>query len=166
LGRLDTVTVTICLDLRPLSRPIAELWAWQGNYRQGDVGAVSLSLDRFGQTKPVVARHFGDRLTVIAGNHTLEAARQLGWNHLAVVVRDDLNEEEAIAYAIADNRTSDLATNNEAVLGQLLARLAHNDDLLIATGFDGDDIDDLHEDPLPPLPPDEPKLCPHCGEEL
>jgi len=128
-------------DLEPLARPIDELHAWEGNYRQGDIGAVSLSLDRFGQAKPIVGRHFDKRLTIIAGNHTLEAARQLGWDRLAVVVRDDLTEDEAIAYAIADNRTSDLASNNLDILTDHLKSLAHDEHLLLATGFDGDDLD-------------------------
>jgi hypothetical protein len=132
-------------DLLPLAKPIESLWLWEGNYRQGDVGAVSVSLERFGQTKPIVARHFKHgrkkpQLTVIAGNHTLKAALLLGWDHLAVVTRDDLTEEEAVAYAIADNRTNDLATNNESILVELLLGMADDQELLIATGYDNEDV--------------------------
>ena len=140
--------IMIVDDLQPLAKPIGELRQWEGNYREGDVGAVAVSLARFGQTKPVVARHFdGDdgvaRLVIIAGNHTYKAARHLNWPELAVVTRDDLSEAEAIAYAIADNRSSDLATNNDGILGELLSGIADDEALLLATGFDGDDLDAL-----------------------
>ena len=84
-------------DLQQLARPISDLTVWDKNYRQGDVGAVSLSLERFGQCKPIVGRHYGDELRIIAGNHTLLAASALGWDDLAVVVRDDLTEQQALA---------------------------------------------------------------------
>ena len=74
------------------------------------------SLHRFGQQKPIVI----DRGNIIrAGNGTLEAARSIGWTHLDCV-RTELLSSDAIAYAIADNRTAELAEwDDDALAAQL-----------------------------------------------
>ncbi len=70
-----------------------------------NIEALKDSLKRFGQQKPVVVLPGGK---VIAGNGTVAAARALGWKEIQVV-RTELNKNEAVAYAIADNRTAELA---------------------------------------------------------
>ncbi len=92
--------------------------------------AIRNSLERFGQQKPIVVDKDGK---VVAGNGTLTAAAELGWEDIACV-RTGLGNQEAVAYAIADNRTSDLA---EWDLGQLQTSLERMDpSLLDYTGFD------------------------------
>jgi site-specific DNA-methyltransferase (adenine-specific) len=62
--------------------------------------------------------------TVLAGNGMLEAARSLGWSELAVtVVPDGWSDEQARAYALADNRTGELAEWDVAVLDEHLVEL-------------------------------------------
>jgi hypothetical protein len=85
--------------------------------------AVRASLRRFGQQKPIVARKDG---VVIAGNGTLQAARELGWDTIAVVWTD-LESTEAVAYSIADNRSAELAQWDERVLVELLESLQDDD---------------------------------------
>jgi len=87
--------------------------------------AIRSSLHRFGQQKPIVIDARG---VVRAGNGTLEAARQLGWDTIAVV-RSDLEGSEATAYAIADNRSAELATWDDEALSAILQSLD-------AEGFD------------------------------
>lgn len=70
------------------------------------------SLKQFGQQKPIVALEDG---TVIAGNATLKAALSLGWNEIAVSYFLGTHEQ-AVAYALADNRTSELSEWNAEVL--------------------------------------------------
>jgi hypothetical protein len=48
-------------------------------------------------------------MIVRAGNGRVLAARELGWTHLACVVVDE-SEVEATAFAIADNRSAELAS--------------------------------------------------------
>jgi ParB-like chromosome segregation protein Spo0J len=48
------------------------------------------------------------RGVVIAGNGTLAAAVELGWKDIDVV-ETKLKGQEAVAFAIADNRTAELA---------------------------------------------------------
>lgn len=107
----------IAEPLRDLAVPLDQLRTLEGNPRRGDVRAVARSLERFGQRKPVVARADG---TVIAGNHLLAAARELGWSELAVTRVDD-DDATAKAFALADNRTAELGAFD---LGDLAAMAA------------------------------------------
>jgi ParB-like chromosome segregation protein Spo0J len=93
------------------------------------------SLRRFGQQKPIVVDSSG---VVRAGNGTLEAAKSLGWSEIDVVYTK-LVDADAEAYAIADNRASDLATWDPAVLELQFARM----DLELAQLLGADDADDV-----------------------
>jgi len=104
-----------------------------------NLDSIAGSLDRFGQQKPIVVH----RDVVIAGNGTLAAARTLGWTRLAVVrLPDDWDEAEVRAFAIADNRTSDLATWDYEELVASLGGI-DDEDLIKASGFTADEYDDL-----------------------
>jgi len=74
---------------------------------------------RFGQQKPIVIRPDG---TVIAGNGFLAAAHALGWLDVWVV-ETNLEGEEAMAFALADNRTAELAEWDLEILAASFARL-------------------------------------------
>lgn len=78
--------------------------------------AIRRSLRRFGQQKPIVVDRDG---VVVAGNGTLEAARAEGWSDI-LAVETDLEGDEARAFAVADNRTTDLSTWNFAMLGDVV----------------------------------------------
>lgn len=128
-------------DLIPLATPIESLKHWEKNPRKGNIEAVSRSLARFGQRKPIVAsRKTGE---VIAGNHTLAAARHLGWKQIAVVWVDD-DEQTAVAFALADNRTQDLGSYDEDLLDELIESIKEQD-LLLATGYTEDIEEDFSE---------------------
>lgn len=129
----------ILLELQHLATPIEQLKPLPGNPRKGDVEAVAKSYERFGQRKPIVVTEDG---TVIAGNHQLLAAKKLGWTEIAVVrVEDD--EQTAKAFALADNRTADLGSYDDTLLAELLADVSSDLDLLAATGYTEQDLDDL-----------------------
>jgi len=101
-----------------------------------NLDAIKGSLARFGQQKPIVV---GKNNVVIAGNGTLEAARALGWA-LIDVVRTELEGTDAAAFAIADNRTGELAEWDAAVLGETLKSLQDMDFDLGSIGFDEKDL--------------------------
>jgi DNA modification methylase len=134
-------TANIAEALKPLATPIGDLSPLPGNPRKGDVEAVKRSYQRFGQRKPIVANRDG---TVIAGNHQLKAAQALGWDEIAVVFVDD-DDQTAKAFALADNRTADLGTYDDQALADLLAEVAIDPELLLATGYSLDDLADLSE---------------------
>jgi ParB-like chromosome segregation protein Spo0J len=139
-----------------------------------NIATIVASLRRFGQQKPIVVDSSG---VVRAGNGTLEAARQLGWDTIQIV-RTELKSSDAIAYAIADNRTSELAEWDDDILAaQLQGLLTEDEELLDAAGFDEDELAALLDEPDfdPGTEEDqgqldqlEPKLvtCPHCRTEF
>lgn len=109
--------------LRPLALPIETLTPDPANARtHGDknLAAIQGSLAKFGQRKPIVVQRQG--MIVRAGNGTLAAAKALGWTEIAAVVVDE-SDIEATGFAIADNRTAELAEWDEDVLSQLLGAL-------------------------------------------
>lgn len=96
-----------------------------------NLAAIRLSYEQFGQMKPIVVAKDGK--TVLAGNGQLEVAREMGLEKIAVVRADHLTPEMAQAYAIADNRTGDLAEWDYVQLSETLN--SFQDDLKLAAGF-------------------------------
>jgi site-specific DNA-methyltransferase (adenine-specific) len=136
-------------DLLNLATPVKNLKLLEGNPRKGDVAAVAKSLDTFGQRKPIVALRDG---TVIAGNHTLQAAVSLGWDEIAVVYTDD-DPVTAKAYALADNRTAELGGYDDEALAALMSEVAEADlELFAATAWTIDDLESLLADAEEALP--------------
>lgn len=121
---------------------VAALHTYHRNARQGDIGAISVSLRVNGQYRPIVVNrgtHTGRPNEVLAGNHTLMGARELGWGTVAAVFVD-VDEDAATRIVLADNRTADLGSYDESALVELLRDL---DGAFEGTGYDGDDLDDL-----------------------
>lgn len=106
------------------------------NARVGDTSAIAESLTRFGQVKPIVVQKSTGH--VVAGNHTREAAKSLGWEEIAAVLLD-IDDETAKAYLLADNRLSDRARYDQAKLYDSLESLLDLD----GTGYDLDYVESL-----------------------
>jgi hypothetical protein len=123
-------------ELRSLLTPVDELHPHPQNPRRSQLGPIAESLQLHGQYRPVIAQLDG---TVIAGNHTLAAARYLGWTHVAAQLLD-VDDERARRIMLVDNRTSDLATYDDAELSALLAELSETDASLDGTGYNADDL--------------------------
>lgn len=141
---------------------IASLMLDPANVRTHDVRnleAIKASLARFGQQKPIVVNAKG---IIVAGNGTMVAAKMLNWSSVEIV-RTNLEGAEAIAYAIADNRTAELAEWDESALAAQLAALQIDDEELAnITGFTDTEIEaltlatnEIEEDevPAPPVDP-------------
>ena len=120
--------------------PLADLNLDGANARVHDarnLDAIKASLTRFGQRLPIVVQREG--MVVRAGNGRVEAARALGWDEIAAVVVDE-SDVEATAFAIADNRTSELAEWDDATLAATLKALEVDGVELDALGFSDDDL--------------------------
>lgn len=121
-----------------------------------NLDAIKASLRKFGQQKPIVVDAKG---IVLAGNGTLTAAQELGWTKIQIT-RTELAGVEATAFAIADNRTAELAEWDEDGLAKVLESLKVEDaDLLAATGYDAAEVDkmvgaEVAEDEVPEPPAD------------
>lgn len=105
-----------------------------------NLDAIKASLRKFGQQKPIVVDAKG---IVLAGNGTLAAAKELGWTEIEIT-RTTLQGVEATAFAIADNRTAELAEWEDSlgdVIKSLIAAGVDKDDI----GFNQMEIDDMME---------------------
>jgi site-specific DNA-methyltransferase (adenine-specific) len=140
-------------------RNLNDLHLWGDNPNQGDLGALLQSINRFGYNESIAI--WNDR--VQGGNHRVMALRQLwkgGWQpsdkdgavrlngdglEVAVIDVSHLeSEQEANAFGIALNRTTRLGQDEPAQLAALLQDIAAVDEELFqASGYDGDDLDDL-----------------------
>lgn len=127
-------------DMETATIKIDEVTPHPRNVREGDIGAISQSLESNGQYKPIVYQKSTG--FILAGNHTWKAAKQLGWKTIGATAFD-CNDEQALRILIADNRASDLATYNEKELFDVLQELANSAAELDGTLYDGDDLDDL-----------------------
>jgi len=110
-----------------------------------NLDAIKGSLARFGQQKPIVV---GKKGVIIAGNGTLAAARSLGWEKIDVVYTE-LTGTDATAFAIADNRTSELAEWDAGILSETLKSLQAMDFDLGSIGFDAGDLAAMIATPEP-----------------
>lgn len=142
-----------------------DLIPWADNYNVGDIGAIALSIRKFGFNN---VPRIWNGLNLRAGNHTALALvqirhegpkpaldRQFPPQHVYVEDGEwyidcmdlgDLSDEEATAFAIADNRDAALASQDETALLKHLIRLSEQDEgLLLATGYDGDDMEALRK---------------------
>lgn len=90
-------------------------------HSEANISAIEMSLRRYGQRRAAVIRSDG---TILAGNGMLEAAVRAGLTELFCdVVPDKWSDDEARAFALADNRTAELADWDQEVLAQHLVEL-------------------------------------------
>jgi ParB-like chromosome segregation protein Spo0J len=127
--------------------------------------AIAGSLDQFGQRKPIVVT--ADNV-VVAGNGTLEAAQSLGWSKIDVVrVPADWSADEVKAFALADNRTAELAEWDEEALSVQLLDIEVAGLVIEKFGFMKEGVPDFE-----PVESDDrldvrtPKFCPGCGYDI
>jgi ParB-like chromosome segregation protein Spo0J len=132
--------------LQRLAVPVRDLWPDPKNARRHDdrnLEAIAASLRRFGQQAPVVFVRRGRRKVVLKGSGLLKAAsRILHWRTVAAV-ESGLGGADATAYAIADNRTTDLSEFDEELLAAQLKELQDTKFDLEASGFNEDEFQEL-----------------------
>lgn len=144
--------------LEHLAVPVDSLKELPGNPRKGDVDAVARSLARFGQRKPIIVRE-SDR-TITAGNHTWLAAQLLGWTEIAALVLDD-DEATSAAFALADNRTSELGTYDDRALLELIEKVGELDPSLLGdAGWSDQAIAELQAQHIDPPDPERDDVAP------
>jgi hypothetical protein len=105
-----------------------------------NIHAIKASLEKFGQQKPIVV---DKNNVVVAGNGTLVAANKLGWEKIDIV-QTELSGIDLVAYAIADNRTGELAVWDEERLLEIMNLLQIDDSIdSVVTGFSPVDLDQM-----------------------
>lgn len=146
--------------------PVTSVTPHPRNVRHGDVGAITQSLAEFGQYRPIVVQRSTGH--VLAGNHTLRAIAASGGETVRVGYVD-VDDQTALRIMVADNRTAELATNDDQALTDLLREI-HLESSLDGTGYDTDDLDELIRDLANPPDGDQggpsgdgERTCPECG---
>lgn len=139
--------------LESLRVPVDSLKPYSRNPRRGNTEQIVASLRRHGQYRPIVVN--ARTQEVLAGNHTLAAARELGWDDIAATFVD-VDEDQAARIVLVDNRANDLAVYDDAELASLLQSLPDLD----GTGFDVPDLEALTQAPTTPGADTEPGRAP------
>lgn len=125
-------------DLTVHEVPIGSLTPYDGNARRGNIDAVAESLRVNGQYRPLVVRE--ETGEILAGNHTWQAAKVLGWATVKVTLVSGLDDDAARRIVLVDNRTNDLAGYDEEALAELLAAMEGDYE---GTGFDDEAANEL-----------------------
>lgn len=125
----NTMVCAVLPELKGSLVAIEDLKHYEGNARKGNIALIRKSLESLTQFRPIVVRKGCN--TVLAGNHTLAAAVEAGWTHIAVdwIECDD---DQARRIVIADNRSSDKGRTDKR---QLLTFLSETPELE-GTGYD------------------------------
>ncbi len=136
-------------DLRPLAVPIDTLIHDPKNARkhsQRNIDAIKVSLSEDGQHSTILVwaqtEEQGGARVIMAGNGTIEAARALGWTHIAANVKPYASEKHAIAAAIRDNRTAELAEWDYIALPELLTEF-NDEEFQNTLGWTNKEISEL-----------------------
>lgn len=155
-GEVETVTTErgIPDTLDALKVPIEGLTPYGSNPRRGNVEVIVESLARHGQYRPIVVR--AKTFEVLAGNHTLAAAKELGWTEIAATFVE-CTDDEAARIVLVDNRSADLGSYDDELLAELLSSLPDldgtgYDDAALAALTDIEDPPPLDLEPVPRKP--------------
>lgn len=106
------------------------------NPRKGNIGLIQESLTAYGQYKPITVNKRTNE--ILAGNHTYQAAKLLGWETIKTVFVD-ADENTAMKIVLMDNKTSDVGSYENH---KLLSLLDSFEDLH-GTGYSQSDYKDL-----------------------
>jgi len=115
---------------------IDTLKGYDKNPRKGNIAAIADSLQVNKQYRPIVVQKSSKK--ILAGNHTWQAAKKLGWTQIAVVFVD-VDDDGAKRIVLADNRTNDLADYDTTILAELLKDLGSSS----GTGYSEQDMETI-----------------------
>jgi hypothetical protein len=115
---------------------VDKLQEYPNNARRGNIAMLVESLKTNTQYKPIVVQKSTNY--VLAGNHILRAAKQLGWERIYAVFID-CDYDQGLRIVLADNRASDLGEYNDDILKLLLESVTD----FKGTGYTEDDLKEL-----------------------
>ena len=126
---------------------IEDVKPYENNPRKNDdaVEYVANSIREFGFQQPLVVDNDG---VLIVGHTRLKAAQKLGLESVPVHVADNLTEEQAKAYRLADNKTNEFSEWDFSMLNDELGQIDWMDIDMQQFGFQLDDelFGDAEED--------------------
>jgi ParB-like chromosome segregation protein Spo0J len=106
-------------NLKITYKAISEIKEYDKNPRKNDgaVDKVAASIKEFGFKNPIIIDKNG---IIIAGHTRLKAAKKLGFDKVPTILADDLTDQQAKAFRIADNKVSEFADWDDELLFQEL----------------------------------------------
>lgn len=120
--------------------PITLLHGWKDNPRVNAkaIPAVAASIKRFGFQGAIAVRKNGE---ILAGHTRVAAAESLGMPSIPVKFDTKLDPGEAHAFALADNKTAEIAEWDKDLLAAVVGQLTQESvDLVTGTGFSEDEL--------------------------
>jgi len=169
--------MTMKIEAWPVDKPVA----YARNARMlspSAVDKVAASIKEFGWQQPLVVDKDG---VILVGHTRLLAAKKLGLAEVPVVVASDLTPQQAAAYRLSDNRTSEESSWEYELLALELQELQSFNFDMSLTGFDSDEIEGMiigepdireytEEDSTLEVEEKEPEdkyiTCPYCGKHF
>ncbi len=126
---------------------ISEIKPYEKNPRKNEkaVEIVMKSIKEFGFKVPIILDRNN---TIIAGHTRLKAAEKLGIKEIPCVRAEDLTEEQAKAFRIMDNKSSEFAEWDLELLKGELTSLQEADFRLELTGFSFKELGNLLENEI------------------
>ena len=121
---------------------IEDISPWENNPRINDhaVQQIAVSIKQYGFINPIIVQKNSNR--IIAGHTRYKAAKMLGLATLPVIFTD-FDDVKAKAYAIADNKLSELSQWDERLLEDVLIELQEKDINLESLGFSEFELDSI-----------------------
>jgi|GEM_PF-5951753 len=129
------------MSLETFDLDVTDLTPHHSNPRRGNVDLIAESLQANGQYRAIVVNRgsvTGRPFEVLAGNHTLKAAVQLGWETISAHIID-VDDNTATRILAVDNRANDVAEYDNRTLLNLLETLPD----LEGTGYSVEDLTDI-----------------------
>ena len=156
-------------------KPLSELRSYQFNARVHDgaqINALKRSIEEFGFTNPVLVHSSG---RIIAGHGRVKAAYELGMTEVPCLVLDNLSEQQARAYTIADNQLPQMASWDFDMLAVEIDELKDLGFDISTLGFNDEELTEMlgSPDELPEITTEEEQkpekdttICPKCHHEF
>jgi len=131
-------------DLSVQMVKVSDLVPWSRNPRHNDPAAdrLAYTIQEHGWTTPILVQKESGR--IIGGHTRLKAAIKIGLDEVPVI-RLDVEDRQADAIAIADNRLGEIAEWDGAELAKLLEEIEADGGDLLAIGYNDADWSELLE---------------------
>lgn len=145
-------------EMKVIMIPIGMIVPYDNNPRknEGAVDAVANSIREYGFKKPILV----DEQHVILAGHTRRlAALKLGLKEVPCVIVTDLDETKKKAFRLADNRTSEFSTWDDALLKAEMRKAVDVD--FSEFGFELGDVGKIVQEEVGVKT----HRCPKCGCE-
>ena len=157
-------------DLLNILEPVEHLHPHPRNVNMGDTDAIIESIQTNGFTAPLlVQRSTG---YIVAGNHRYAAVIELGGDEIPVLWLD-MDDEQALRYMLADNRSTRLGKDDLGLLQEVLEELQGSEIGLTGALYDDEYLENLRNSLEEGLEFDDEEYakqnsghicqCPRCG---